>query len=237
MDDIIDKMEKVIETDEGETALRELFNCTRLITQGFCQQDDVMFNAGCIRYLMYLKYVDCAEVMQDKELEAEIIRSVTNAHSELIGKSFDGEKLNNAIRDRLFELADMLKDSLNAVKSGVGSKLEKISTYIVADYMINKGKADNNIDLVHNGAYLLYSLHCFSGCDIFNKELADFITKMISEDDNDSVFASMYKQELIKTTLLHGVFNWEEFEEMSNTVKLKIKELKASKDIVGDENT
>ena len=67
--------------------------------------------------------------------------------------------------------------------------------------------------------------------------LADFITKMISEDDNDSVFASMYKQELIKTTLLHGVFNWEEFEEMSNTVKLKIKELKKSKDIVGDENT
>ena len=183
MDNIIDKMEKIIETDEGETALRELFNCTRLITQGFCQQDDAMFNAGCIRYLMYLKYVDCAEVMQDKELEAEIIRSVTNAHSELIGKSFDGEKLNNAIKDRLFELADMLKDSLIAVKSGVGSKLEKISTYIVADYMINKGKADNNIDLVHNGAYLLYSLHCFSGCDISNKELADFITKSLSTDE------------------------------------------------------
>ncbi len=65
--------------------------------------------------------------------------------------------------------------------------------------------------------------------------LADFITKMISEDDNDSVFASLYKQELIKTTLLHGVFNWDEFEEMSNTVKLRIKELKASKKIIGDE--
>lgn len=66
--------------------------------------------------------------------------------------------------------------------------------------------------------------------------LSDFITKMIVVDENDSAFTAAYKQELIKTVLLHGVFNWDEFEEMAESVKLKLKEIKSEKNIIGDEN-
>ena len=68
-----------------------------------------------------------------------------------------------------------------------------------------------------------------------SETLADFITKMISVDENDSAFIAEYKQTLIKKVLLHGVFNWEQFEDMAMEVKLKLKEYKAEKGIIGDD--
>ena len=65
--------------------------------------------------------------------------------------------------------------------------------------------------------------------------LSDFIVKMVVPDENDSQFTNKVKQEVVKSKLLHGIINWDEYEEMVKAMRLQLKEDKAEKNIIGDE--
>lgn len=66
--------------------------------------------------------------------------------------------------------------------------------------------------------------------------LADFIVKMVAPDENDSEFIARLKQHVIKDILLHGVIDWNGYDDMAKEVALELKNEKASKNIVGGEN-
>ena len=65
--------------------------------------------------------------------------------------------------------------------------------------------------------------------------VADFITKNMV-DEGDSELTAAYKQTLIKTNILSGVFNWKEYDELLKTVILSRKEEKKEKELISDEN-
>ena len=61
--------------------------------------------------------------------------------------------------------------------------------------------------------------------------LGDFITKMMV-DENNAELTAAYKQELIKSDLLRGVFHWNELNELLEKVTLDLKQKKKFNEIV-----
>lgn len=64
------------------------------------------------------------------------------------------------------------------------------------------------------------------------ENLADFVTKMIV-DENDSELTAAYKQHLVKNNFLAGVFNWKELDDAKKDVILKLKLEKEEKELAG----
>ena len=69
-----------------------------------------------------------------------------------------------------------------------------------------------------------------------SETLADFITKMNIPTEDDNLLNSVYKQEVIKSKILHGIINWNEYEELLKNVKLKVKEIRKEQKIAEEEN-
>ena len=63
--------------------------------------------------------------------------------------------------------------------------------------------------------------------------LGDFITKMMV-DENNAELTAAYKQELIKSDLLRGVFHWNELNELLEKVTLDLKQKKKFNEIVSN---
>lgn len=61
--------------------------------------------------------------------------------------------------------------------------------------------------------------------------LADFIVKMLLPNEDDAELTLAVKQRVIKSVLLHGVINWNEYEALYKEITLSRKSDKAKKDI------
>ena len=65
--------------------------------------------------------------------------------------------------------------------------------------------------------------------------LGDFLTKMMV-DENNAELTAAFKQELVKSDLLRGVFHWNELNELLEKVTLDLKQKKKFNEIVGGDS-